>query len=116
MFPSHLQKVSPETQFLQTSDQCIIPVLNSHLTTYNISNPNFTWTTNFNFSTLKNEVTALAPGVTELLGYTASLETTNSTVVGSPIGNILAVETRELILQPEEEFLLIKTERGALQS
>ncbi len=40
------------------------------LTSYNITKPNFSWTTNFNFSTLKNEVTALAPGVTELLGVT----------------------------------------------
>jgi hypothetical protein len=61
--------------------------------TYNISKPNFTWTTNFNFSTLKNEVTALAPGVDNLLGYTSSLELTNRTVVGLPIGNIWAVET-----------------------
>jgi len=64
------------------------------LTTYNISKPNFTWNTNFNFSTLKNEVTALAPGVDNLLGYTSSLELTNRTVVGLPIGNIWAVETR----------------------
>ncbi len=64
------------------------------LTTYNISKPNFTWNTNFNFSTLKNEVTELAPGVTSLLGYTSSLELTNRTVVGLPIGNIWAVETR----------------------
>lgn len=64
------------------------------LTTYNISKPNFTWTTNFNFSTLKNEVTALAPGVDQLLGYTSALELTNRTVVGLPIGNIWAVETR----------------------
>jgi TonB-linked SusC/RagA family outer membrane protein len=64
------------------------------LTSYNIVKPNFSWTTTFNFSTLKNEVTALAPGVTELLGVTGGLETTNKTVIGEPIGNILAVETR----------------------
>lgn len=64
------------------------------LTSYNIVKPNFSWTTTFNFSTLKNRVTALAPGVTSLLGVTASLETTNKTVVGEPIGNIYAVETR----------------------
>lgn len=62
-------------------------------TTYNVTKPNFSWNTNFNFSTLKNEVTELAPGVTELLGYTSSLELTNRTVVGLPIGNIWAVET-----------------------
>jgi hypothetical protein len=62
-------------------------------TTYNVTKTNFSWNTNFNFSTLKNEVTELAPGVTELLGYTSSLELTNRTVVGLPIGNIWAVET-----------------------
>jgi TonB-linked SusC/RagA family outer membrane protein len=63
------------------------------LTSYNISKPNFTWTTNFNFSTLKNEVTALAPGVTEINGVTAGLEQTNKTIVGEPIGLIWAVKT-----------------------
>ena len=61
-------------------------------TSYNISTPNFTWTTTFNFSTLKNKVTALAPGVTEINGVT-NLETTNKTLVGYPIGNLFAVET-----------------------
>lgn len=61
---------------------------------YNISKANFSWTTTLNFSTLKNKVTALAPGVTNLLGVTASLETTNKTIVGEPLGGILAVETR----------------------
>jgi len=64
------------------------------LTSYNISKPNFSWTTTFNFSTLKNEVTELAPGVTELVGVTAGLETTNRTFVGTSLGNIYAVETR----------------------
>jgi TonB-dependent starch-binding outer membrane protein SusC len=63
------------------------------ITTYNISKPNFSWTTTFNFSTLKNEVTALAPGVTEILGITGDLETTNKTIVGKPVGSILAVTT-----------------------
>ena len=64
------------------------------LTSYNISKPKFTWTTTFNFSTLKNEVTALAPGIDYLIGTTGGLETTNRTVVGEPIGNLFAVETR----------------------
>jgi TonB-dependent starch-binding outer membrane protein SusC len=62
------------------------------LVTYNIQTSDFSWNTTFNFSTLKNEVTALAPGVTRLIGVTA-LETTNRTVVGEPIGNIWGVET-----------------------
>jgi hypothetical protein len=64
------------------------------LTSYNISSANFSWTTTLNASTLKNEVTALAPGVTEIVGITSGLETTNRTLVGYPIGNIFGVETR----------------------
>ena len=64
------------------------------ITSYNISKPNFSWTTTFNFSTLKNRVTALAPGVDEILGYTGGLEITNKTVVGKPVGGIFVVETR----------------------
>ncbi len=64
------------------------------LTSYNFVNKKFTWTTTFNFTYLKNEVTELAPGVNEIRTATADLETTNITVKGKPVGNILAVETR----------------------
>jgi TonB-linked SusC/RagA family outer membrane protein len=64
------------------------------ITSYNISKPNFSWTTTLNFSTLKNRVTALAPGVTEIFGYTGGLEITNKTVVGQPVGGLFVVETR----------------------
>jgi hypothetical protein len=64
------------------------------LTSYNYSSGDFSWTTNFNFSTLKNEVTSLAPGVTEIVGITSGLETTSRTLVGYPIGNIFGIETR----------------------
>jgi TonB-linked SusC/RagA family outer membrane protein len=64
------------------------------LTSYNITKTHFSWTTNFNFTFLKNEVTALAPGLDEIRTATASLETTNITVVGKPVGMLLAVETR----------------------
>jgi hypothetical protein len=64
------------------------------LTSYNFATKKFNWTTNFNFTYIKNEVTALAPGVTEILGITGGLETTSKTIVGKPIGNIFAVETR----------------------
>jgi TonB-linked SusC/RagA family outer membrane protein len=63
------------------------------LTSYNISTAKFSWTTTFNLSTLKNEVTELAPGVTELVGLTASNETTNRTFVGTSLGNVFAVTT-----------------------
>ncbi len=64
------------------------------LTSFNFSTSKFSWTTILNFSTLKNEVTALAPGVDNILGVTGGLETTSKTIIGKPIGNILAVETR----------------------
>jgi TonB-linked SusC/RagA family outer membrane protein len=63
------------------------------ITSYNISKPHFSWTTTLNFSTLKNRVTALAPGVDEILGYTATLELTNKTVVGKPVGSLFLLET-----------------------
>ena len=63
------------------------------LTSFNYSTPQFRWNTTFNFSTLKNEVTELAPGVDEILGVTSGLETTNRTKVGYPIGQIWGVQT-----------------------
>ncbi len=64
------------------------------LTSFNISKPNLSWTTNFNFTYLTNEVTELDTEVTEIRSTTGDLETTNITVVGKPVGNLLAVETR----------------------
>lgn len=63
------------------------------LTTYNITTPDFKWTTTLNFSTLKNEVTELAPGIDDIPGATSGLETTNRTLIGYPIGMIYGVET-----------------------
>jgi hypothetical protein len=64
------------------------------LTSYNFNTKKFTWSTTFNFTWIKNEVTELAPGVNEIRTTTSDLETTNITVIGKPVGNILAVETR----------------------
>jgi|WetSurMetagenome_2_1015567.scaffolds.fasta_scaffold01041_12 TonB-dependent starch-binding outer membrane protein SusC len=64
------------------------------ITSFNIAKPNFSWTTTLNLSTLKNKVTALAPGVDEILGYTGGLEISNKTVVGQPVGGLYVVETR----------------------
>lgn len=52
----------------------------------------FTWTASFNITTQKNKVTALAPGVTEIIG-TTQLERTNITRVGIPIGSFFLVKT-----------------------
>ena len=64
------------------------------LTSFNISKPDLSWTTNFNITYLTNEVTELDPEVSEIRSTTGDLETTNITVVGLPVGNLLAVETR----------------------
>jgi TonB-linked SusC/RagA family outer membrane protein len=63
------------------------------ITSYNINTVKLQWTTTLNFSTLKNEVTELAPGVTEIVGTTSSLETTSRTLIGYPIGMIFGIET-----------------------
>ena len=57
-----------------------------------IEKKDFTWSIGFNITTQKNEVTALAPGVTEIIG-TTGLERTNITVVGKPIGTFFAVRS-----------------------
>jgi len=63
-------------------------------TSFNFVKKNFSWSTTFNLTYIKNEVQELAPGVTELRSTTGGLETTSITVPGKPIGNILCVETR----------------------
>ncbi len=64
------------------------------VTSYNISRPAFSWSTSLTFSTLKNRVTSLAPGVDNIFGYTGGLEISNNTVPGKPIGGFYVVETR----------------------
>lgn len=57
-----------------------------------IKKQDFNWNIYFNLSTLKNEVTKLAPGVTQITG-TTQLENTNRTQVGYSIGQFYAVRT-----------------------
>lgn len=52
----------------------------------------FSWTVNFNYTNNKNMVTALAPGLNEVLTAT-SLETVNRTAVGYSIGSLWLVRT-----------------------
>ncbi|WP_291907361.1 SusC/RagA family TonB-linked outer membrane protein [Chitinophaga sp. CB10] len=51
----------------------------------------FSWNTNFNFSYNKNQITALADGLTELPFTTSSLEQTSINKVGYPVGMIYCV-------------------------
>ncbi len=53
----------------------------------------FSWTSNLNFSTNNNKVTALVDDNTPLIGSTGGLENTSITKVGYPVGSIFAVKT-----------------------
>lgn len=58
-----------------------------------VNKGDFTWNTSFNFSSNKNEVTALAPGLNEILTATSGLEAVNKTMVGYSVGYIFVVRT-----------------------
>jgi TonB-linked SusC/RagA family outer membrane protein len=51
----------------------------------------FNWTSTLNITTNKNEVTSLAPGLTEILTATSGLEIVHRTIVGSPVGMLWLV-------------------------
>ena len=51
----------------------------------------FTWTSTLNVTTNKNEVTSLAPGLTEILTSTSGLETVSRTAVGYSLGTLWLV-------------------------
>jgi TonB-linked SusC/RagA family outer membrane protein len=52
----------------------------------------FSWTSTLNITTNKNEVTALAPGLVEILSSTSGLETVSRTAVGYPLGYLWLVK------------------------
>ncbi|MFD3002532.1 SusC/RagA family TonB-linked outer membrane protein [Pontibacter toksunensis] len=58
-----------------------------------IAKGNFSWSTNLNFTSIKNEVTELSDGNADIFGFTGGLEMTNVTRVGEPVGSIYGVET-----------------------
>jgi TonB-linked SusC/RagA family outer membrane protein len=58
-----------------------------------IRSKNFNWTSTLNYSNNKNEVTSLAPGLTEVLTATSGLETVSRTAVGYSAGYIWVVRT-----------------------
>lgn len=62
--------------------------------TYNaINTTDFSWTVSANFTTQKNEVTALGADGSDIQGATSGLEIANITRVGQSVGSIYAVET-----------------------
>lgn len=54
----------------------------------------FSWTSGVNLTLMKNEVTALADGNSDILATTAGLETTNIIRINESVGSIYAVETQ----------------------
>ncbi|WP_421829220.1 SusC/RagA family TonB-linked outer membrane protein [Larkinella sp.] len=63
------------------------------LTSSNITKGKFNWTTSFNLSTLKNEVTALANNNADILANTGGLESSNIVRVNESIGSIYVIRT-----------------------
>jgi len=63
------------------------------LNTTPIRNADVTWTSNFNITTLKNEVTALAEGNADIFVQTSGLEQPSIIRVGQSIGSFYAVRT-----------------------
>jgi hypothetical protein len=87
------------------------------LTSYNITKTNLQWTTTVNLSTLKNEVTSLAPGLNYITGYSGgTTETTNRTMVGYPIGMIFGVQTNGVDPTTGRRIFLDKNGREVLYS
>jgi TonB-linked SusC/RagA family outer membrane protein len=62
------------------------------LNTINIDRNGFTWETNFNISTLRNEVLQLDINNSDINTTTGGLEQTNITRVGESIGSLFAVQ------------------------
>lgn len=58
-----------------------------------IQKKDFSWNANFNITFNKNEVTALAPGVDNIITATGGLESPSITVVGKPLGMLFVTRT-----------------------
>ncbi|MEP6747961.1 MAG: SusC/RagA family TonB-linked outer membrane protein, partial [Bacteroidota bacterium] len=58
-----------------------------------IQSKDFSWTSSFNITTNKNQVTSLAPGLTNLQYSTSGSETVNRTEVGKSLGYLWVIRT-----------------------
>ncbi|MDE3236909.1 MAG: SusC/RagA family TonB-linked outer membrane protein [Bacteroidota bacterium] len=58
-----------------------------------INKKDFSWSTSFNITFNKNEVTALAPGITSIQTGTSGLETVNQTMPGYSLGYLWVIRT-----------------------
>lgn len=58
-----------------------------------IRRTDFSWSPSFNISYIENEITSLAPGITQFTSNTSSLETVSISRVGGPLGQIFVART-----------------------
>jgi len=58
-----------------------------------VQTKNFNWSVNFNYTNIQNNVTELAPGLTEVLTSTSGLETVSRTAVGYSAGSLWLVRS-----------------------
>jgi TonB-dependent starch-binding outer membrane protein SusC len=83
------------------------------LTARILRNKAFTWTSNFNLTTQKNEVTKLRSDVPEIVGNT-QLERTNVTRVGESIGSFFVVRTNGVDAATGQRIFLDKDGKEVL--
>ena len=76
----------------------------------------FNWSSTLNITTNKNEVTSLAPGLTEILSATSGLETVSRTAVGYSLGNLWLVRNGGVDPQTGRRILLNKAGNQVLYS
>ena len=69
----------------------------------------FSWSSTLNITTNKNEVTSLAPGLTEILSATSGLETVSRTAVGYSLGYLWLVRNGGVDPSTGSRILLNKT-------
>jgi len=67
---------------------------------------NFNWSSTLNVTTNKNEVTSLAPGLSEILSSTSGLETVSRTAVGYSLGYLWLVRNGGVDPQTGRRILL----------
>jgi TonB-linked SusC/RagA family outer membrane protein len=68
----------------------------------------FSWSSSINLTTNKNEVTSLAPGLSEILSSTSGLETVSRTAVGYSLGYLWLVKNGGVDPQTGSRILLNK--------
>jgi TonB-linked SusC/RagA family outer membrane protein len=85
-----------------------------------VTNPfrgkDFNWTSTLNITTNKNEVTSLAPGLTEILTSTSGLETVSRTAVGYSLGYLWLVRNGGVDPTTGRRILLNKAGQQVLYS